>query len=405
MSTQPPSWLDWVLCPLRRHKPGAEVLRWLGLSLICGLVHAALVVDLGMLLWGLLWGGILDGMLWATLVGIDRARDEAQQALPPWFIVVVISSLSTLLVFLATNELRHYGLGLFVGVPLAVGALVALMQGSAAPGQGSTRLPRLLGLTLASLGGSALWLLLCRIEGVICLLMAAWLGSLMALIGVLLARWLLPWLRRRYPQGRLFCAVATLPFLAMLAELAWRPKPPVMVEQSEVLIEAPLQAVWPWVPQFPRIAQEPQGLLAALTRGVAYPLEARMEGQGVGAKRFCVLSTGAMPERITVWQPEKALEFEVLSTPPCMEESNPFGEVHAHHLQGYFQCLRGRFDLEALPDGRTRVRGRSWFVQDLWPQWYWQPAARFCVHRVQRRVLDHIKALAEAQGPRVSSAR
>jgi hypothetical protein len=39
--------------------------------------------------------------------------------------------------------------------------------------------------------------------------------------------------------------------------------------------------------------------------GVAYPLRARIEGEGVGAVRHCEFTTGAFVEPITAWEPVK----------------------------------------------------------------------------------------------------
>ncbi|MDB6116918.1 MAG: uncharacterized protein JWO08_699, partial [Verrucomicrobiaceae bacterium] len=132
--------------------------------------------------------------------------------------------------------------------------------------------------------------------------------------------------------------------------------------------------------------------------GLAYPLVSTITSEGVGARRQCVLSTGTMPEVITVWEPGKRLEFDVLATPAAMEETHPLGKVKAAHDDGYFTCKRGRFVLIALPGGRTRVEGTSWFQHDLWPQFYWAPLTKEVVHEVHQRVLLHIKALAEQAG-------
>ena len=61
----------------------------------------------------------------------------------------------------------------------------------------------------------------------------------------------------------------------------------------------------------------------------------------------------------------------------------------------HFQSKRGRFVLTALPDGRTRIEGTSWFTQNLQPAWYWGPITRYTVRQVHQRVLEHIRTLAE----------
>jgi hypothetical protein len=56
---------------------------------------------------------------------------------------------------------------------------------------------------------------------------------------------------------------------------------------------------------------------------------------------------------------------------------------------------RGRFDLEALPGGRTRLTGTTWYQHHLWPASYWRLWSDGVIHRIHYRVLDHIKHLSE----------
>lgn len=166
-----------------------------------------------------------------------------------------------------------------------------------------------------------------------------------------------------------------------------------MIEQTtSIEINATPDVVWRFIPAFPPIQSPAKGMLGF---GLAYPVSAEMDGTGVGAKRRCVLSTDAMPEIITVWEPGQRLEFEVLATPAAMLETNLFGKTEAAHTNGYFTAKHGRFVLTALPGGRTRVEGTSWFQHDLWPQSYWAPITRRVVKEIHLRVLDHVRSLAE----------
>jgi hypothetical protein len=235
--------------------------------------------------------------------------------------------------------------------------------------------------------------MLCKIEGFMCILMAAFLVASMTLVGILIAWGIQALTRRSARKTQLHClALLCLP-LAMNWEAAHRPAPPVLEQTTSIEVNAPPDVVWQYIPSFPAIQEPPAGWLAS---GVAYPISSEIEGTGVGATRRCILSTGTMPEVVTVWEPGHKLEFEVKETPPAMVETNPFGEVHAPHLDGYFQARNGRFVLVPLPNGRTRIEGTSWFVHDLWPQWYWEPVTRHTVSQIHTRVLTHIKSLAES---------
>ena len=128
---------------------------------------------------------------------------------------------------------------------------------------------------------------------------------------------------------------------------------------------------------------------------VAYPTRTRIVGQGLGAKRFCDLSTGPAVETVTRWEPAHALEFDVTETPAPMEELSPYGHIEPKHLHGYFVSKHGRFVLTALNGGRTRINGTSWYQHGMYPAPYWRLWTDATVHRIHARVLGHIRHLSE----------
>jgi hypothetical protein len=69
-----------------------------------------------------------------------------------------------------------------------------------------------------------------------------------------------------------------------------------------------VQDVWREVIAFSPIP-EPQEFMFRL--GVAYPMNAKITGEGVGAIRYCNFSTGSFVEPITHWEEHKRLAFDV----------------------------------------------------------------------------------------------
>jgi len=313
---------------------------------------------------------------------------RSPKPLGEWLICFIVSTMAAMAVAYSTDGFRHYGYTLFIGVPVVIGLLISfLYQHGRAWNWGGMLL-----LTLACLVLTAGWLLFCKIEGFVCILMAAVLVSGMTLIGILIAWTIQALIRRSARRNQFHCiAILCLP-LAMKWEASSPPFPPLLEHTTVIEVNMPPEIVWKFIPSFPPIEVPPTGWLAS---GVAYPIASEIDGAGVGATRRCIVSTGTMPEVVTAWEPGKRLEFDVLETPPSMVESNPFGQVEAPHLEGYFKAKRGRFVLIALPGGRTRIEGTSWFLHDLWPQWYWAPVTRHTVSQIHQRVLTHIKALAE----------
>jgi hypothetical protein len=161
---------------------------------------------------------------------------------------------------------------------------------------------------------------------------------------------------------------------------------------SVVEIDAPAERVWENVIEFPALPEPTEWWFRA---GIAYPRYASIEGQGVGAVRRCVFSTGPFVEPITAWEPAKRLAFDVTSFPEPMRELSPYRGIHPPHLNGYLRSRKGEFRLISLPGGRTRLEGRTWYELDMAPAFYWEIVTDAVIHSIHRRVLDHIKRESE----------
>jgi hypothetical protein len=109
-----------------------------------------------------------------------------------------------------------------------------------------------------------------------------------------------------------------------------------------------------------------------------------------------VFSTGAFVEPITRWEPGRRLSFDVTEQPRPLQEWSPYANVAPPHLDGYFRSRRGEFRLVALPDGRTRLEGSTWYEMRLQPAAYWILFGDAFISRIHHRVLGHIAANAES---------
>jgi hypothetical protein len=131
--------------------------------------------------------------------------------------------------------------------------------------------------------------------------------------------------------------------------------------------------------------------------GIAYPIRARLSGEGVGAVRTCEFSTGAFVEPITVWDPPRHLAFNVVEQPPSMHESSPFARIEPAHVRTGFVSQRGQFQLRSLGSHRTELSGTTWYRLNIFPTAYWQLYADAIVHQIHSRVLEHIRTLSQAE--------
>jgi uncharacterized membrane protein YhaH (DUF805 family) len=299
--------------------------------------------------------------------------------------MAVIAAICFAAMLLYVDRLSNYGAGLFMGAPVLAGLVGGyILNRERAYTQNQTLWAVFISLFIVM----GIFLLV-AFEGVVCILMAAPLTVGLALPAALLGRSLAL-------QGKKNL-LSLSPVLLMIPgfvgyDLLANDRPLYQV-YSSVEIAASPEKIWPIVIAFPELAPPKEILFKA---GIAYPIRAHIEGQGVGAVRYCEFSTGPFVEPITVWEPGERLAFDVTKNPKPMTEFNPFWkEVDAPHLHGFMESKKGEFGFVKLANGHTRLEGRTWYRQGIFPQVYWKQFSDEIIHRIHLRVLNHIKAVAE----------
>jgi uncharacterized membrane protein YhaH (DUF805 family) len=275
---------------------------------------------------------------------------------------------------------KSYSAAPFLGTPFTMGAAAGFLYNR------DHERPKTAGLGALTVGIAGLATLLLALEGALCVVMALAialpLGALGALIGAVIAR------------ERRASTPATAAFLILLVPLSGAVDSrlgvtPLREVSTAVEIDAPPEHVWPHVVAFAEIATPPQWFFRL---GIAYPVRARLLGHGAGAIRRCEFSTGAFVEPITAWEEPWRLAFSVAEQPPPLHEWSPYRHVYAQHLLETLRSRRGEFRLVALPGGRTRLEGSTWYELSLAPQSYWAFFSDLVIHRIHTRVLEHIRA-------------
>lgn len=320
---------------------------------------------------------------WPSVRSLDGIipRGRAGSALLSIFLTTIIG---LLFVFIGTKFIGTYGWGLFVALPFCLGMFSVLLYSyherrSFLACMGVSVLP------IVILGGV---LIAIAIEGLICVLMAAPLGLGLAMLGGTLGYSIQTyhWGLNQKPAV-LSIAVLAVPLLFGM-EHATALEAPVFAVHSTIEINAPPEHVWSKVVAFTEIAPPTEMIFSA---GIAYPIRAEISGSGPGAVRHCVFSTGAFVEPIEVWDEPRLLRFSVSQNPPPLEEMTPYNHIDPPHLHGYFVSHEGQFLLTALPAGRTRVEGTTWYSHTMWPTAYWHVWSDYVIHRIHMRVLEHIR--------------
>jgi hypothetical protein len=243
-------------------------------------------------------------------------------------------------------------------------------------------------LVMASGALGTLALLMLALEGFMCILLVAPLAAGAAAVGGAIGR---AAALARNARDKPLLSLALLPAVFAM-EAAIPPAVPITARET-IDISAPPLRVWLALTSEEPIASPP-GLVGKA--GLAFPIRGRLTGQGVGAERLGLFSTGEARERVTVWVPGRTLAFKVLSQPPAMEEMSPWRRVHAPHLTGYFDTSETRFDLTPLSGGGTRLTLHASHILRLDPVLYWEPVARWAIHQNISRVLEDLRSKAEA---------
>ncbi len=287
--------------------------------------------------------------------------------------------------FLAMNIFKDYAWGLFIWLPFVLGATSTLIYGF----NHTTKRNKLFAVSIFTLLAFCLGLLLFAWEGLICLIMALPIG--------LFFTWLGHWIGYKIIKSKtgntsvtiilLFLSVPSL----MAFENGQKDKETVRSVATSIEINASPEQVWKNVTAFPQLEDPTEFIFKT---GIAYPINATINGQGVGAVRHCNFSTGSFVEPITVWDEPHLLKFSVVDQPEPMKELS-FYDVHPNHLRGYWVSKQGQFKLTRLKNGNTLLEGTTWYVNKIKPGLYWTVWSDYIVHKIHSRVLEHIKTKTE----------
>jgi uncharacterized membrane protein YhaH (DUF805 family) len=325
---------------------------------------------------------------WPGPHGIDRFIPHSKIGSAALSIAVT-TILGLGFVIMGTLLIGAYGWGLFVALPFCLGMFSVLLYSYYEPREWDD----CIALSLLPVGLVGVALIFIAMEGVICVLMAAPFALALAALGGALGYAIQARHWRPKQSPAMFSILILLVPASFGAEHAAALRPPLYEVHTAIEVNAPPKKVWNQVVAFAEIPP-PKGLL--FRAGVAYPIRAEISGHGVGAVRHCIFSTGPFVEPIEVWDEPHLLKFGVTANPTPLNELTPYGHIDAPHLHGYFVSQQGQFLLTALPSGRTRLEGTTWYHNAMWPAAYWHLWSDYIIHRIHSRVLEHIRTKAEA---------
>lgn len=273
-------------------------------------------------------------------------------------ILAVIYGLITRLIFgsnFTSGFLSTMSFSFLCLTPVAIGAITAFLVARR----------RRLGVDAASWGDALVtptitatiflvFTAVINIENSICIIMAAPLFLVAALLGSLIMNAVLRYARRHpsveHTPSSLLAALLIAPYL--LSPLEVNTPTPDMIREvhNSIDIAASPDAIWAQIVSVPSIQpHERQTRLSHLV-GIPQPLEATLSHDGVGGMRHARYVNGlAFEEYVTVWEPNQRYRFtlDLDEDAPIPAPFDQFGVA--------FEIYEATYRLEALSDGRTRL--------------------------------------------------
>lgn len=300
----------------------------------------------------------------------------------------ICALLSCGLTFLSIKVFESYGLMLFIGTPFFLGLMTSMLYSF----KDDKSLGQVIGIAFGGAFFMCLYMFLFAIDGAICIILLMPLAFAASAFGSIFGFYLQRRLRGDKSKNITMLLVLIVAPTLLAFEAKVNPTPPLRKIVTSVEVNADIYKVWDLVVEFPTI-EAPDELMFRL--GISYPIDARIEGEGVGSIRYCNFSTGSFVEPITNWTKPTLLQFDVKESPMPMKETSIYANLQTPHLHDIVISEKGQFRLHKLKSGKTFLEGTTWYRHDMWPNWYWGPLSDEIIHTIHRRVLNHIKVYAE----------
>ena len=271
--------------------------------------------------------------------------------------------------------------GFLLGVPLAMGFL--MVRGVPARGRIAATFLAWVPVVVAT---GILWL--ADWEGTICIVLASPLILLGASVGGLIAH-----ARREREGNAQLLAIVLLPLIVMPLERGAPHVDRIAERVTAIEIDAPPARVWDEIADVDTIRAQERGRALYTAIGFPAPLAATLDFPQEGGVRIARFERGIeFVETITEWEAERRLSFAIT---PRRTSPEPALDQHVAIGGPYFDVLDGRYELEPIGEGRTRLvltsRHRVTTRLNFYAGWW----ADRVMRSVQHNLLAVLKARAE----------
>jgi len=319
--------------------------------------------------------GVLSGLIFGLMTQTFFRWGDKKSAINPYFKDLINGSL-------AVMSLSY----VFV-LPIVIGALTVFFS------------QRKIGWVAAlfypwiSILLSAFFAILVGWEGLICFVMAIVIALPLSSLGGITAWWFRRYKEKKNTQLVFLGVLLILPFSSGYLEQKFDYAPALMKAENSIVIQAPPQEVWKQIIEVKKIEEPITGYFYKM--GFPKPIEATLQGEGVGAVRLAKFDKGLQfIETIDQWEDQKQLSFSIKSDP----SSTPPTTLDSHVVVGgeYFDVLRGTYQIEPLENQQVRLHLSSQFRVSTRFNFYAGLWAKFLMNDIQKSILEVLKQRAES---------
>ena len=280
------------------------------------------------------------------------------------------------------------GASVLFGLPFALGAIVAFLtapNGRVKDGHYTISTIGLTGISLV-IGGLVLR------EGVICMVLLLPIWWFTALGGALTVK---HWHRNFQERHPTSMSILALPFVLLVLD-PYLPKSIHSFTVNRVItIDAPIEAVWPHLLEMPDIGpDEGRFTFAQSLMGIPRPSAAIVVGEGPGAIREARWGEDIyFEEHIDVWRTHDRLEWAFAFPDDSVSR---YTDRHITVDGPNLYIDRGGYQLERLPDGRTKLTLFTQYRSNTPVNHYSAVWGEIFLGGIQMNVLDIVRDRSEA---------
>lgn len=231
------------------------------------------------------------------------------------------------------------------------------------------------------------------LELFICIVMASPLFFIMSSIGGVITKWVLQLFeRRKRVQASFVILFLIAPYILTPLEQRMPQADLIRTVRDSIDIDADAMTIWANITEVAPIQPEEQRLTLLQIVGIPRPLQATLDGEGVGAVRHGQFEYGLrFEEVITHWQPGERLTFDI-DAQPTDATQEPFNMIGG----AYFDILSAEYAFEPLEDGQMRLHLSSEYRLSTRINAYGGLWVDVALHDFQQAVLSVVKRRSEA---------